>query len=476
MCGIVAGFSKRGQKINKAIMRRYRDQKTRGREGYGYLAMYPNGVSYVRRETEAEIEKDLMDELSHWVMFHHRQPTSTINVEECAHPIFVSHAELDHDYYVVHNGVIGNHAELKTKHEILGYKYTTVLKHHDQTLYKSAVSGREYFTARGSEIEKYNDSEAFAIELVRNIDGMDNKNIDAVGTIAFVCIQVNKKTGIAERMFWGHNERNPLFIENNKEYLWLRSQGGKEVPTHRIYCMDGETLDITYREQHIGREYNPSKSSNFARDYNNTHSRHDVKQLPPHTIDHTKATNLMIKSPYKVNEDGSLMEDVDFDDPSEHDYKRSGKMGFRNEEDPQSTLNWENDRDNGVLGNDDVPYDLILKTPKVKDLVERTLRCQRMRDQYEYAVDRCIELEGNEEIDAQEWMEAREQAEAEIEKLDGRMLDIEAEFYNMSPQAHGGIDYYGMVDDYRNGVSDDELDIMLGISKKVSITENDIAF
>lgn len=496
MCGIVAGFSKKRQKISKPIMRRYREQKSRGTEGFGYLAVYPDKVNHVRRETEAEIEKEIKKESAHLIMFHHRFPTSTINVEECAHPIKVSHDELDYDYYVVHNGVIRNPDELKKNHEALHYVYNTALKTADRLYFKSNVTGREYFTTDNRIGEKYNDSEALAIEVARCIDGMTH-TIDTLGTVAFVTMRVNKETGIADKMYFGHNEGNPLGIEVNKEYIWIKSEGGKSLDTHKIYTLDLETVELTERPQYIGRAY-PSNSNFTASKYGHYHGASntvgkDREEVPSHAMDNTKPTNLLL-SPIQMED---LHNDIDFNDPSEHDYKsgRSRRMGFdvtRGNKDlekdvdefleSQGKLNWEPDEENvGIINHgtgltDDVPYDEIMKNDDVRDMIERTLRLQRIRDSYDEAIAKCDEMLKDESYDQQDTLDARTKAESEVETLTNRMLEIETNFYSMS-EMHSGIEYYDLVADSREGFSDDELDEMLGISNKVSsIAEDGKAF
>ena len=150
MCGIVAGFSKKGKRISKSIMKRYLAQKHRGSQGFGYVMYYKDGkggsISVGRSIDEAGIRTQIMNENSSIGLFHHRLPTSTPNVEEATHPIFVSNEELDYDYFVVHNGVIRNADELKKKHEDLGYEYTTVIESEVVTRHTSKRNGAKYYT------------------------------------------------------------------------------------------------------------------------------------------------------------------------------------------------------------------------------------------------------------------------------------------------------------------------------------------
>lgn len=127
MCGLLTVIKKEkdDKKTSVHIKNMLALQIQRGRQGFGYVAFDNTLDSYVRKETQQEIESCLLQTDTKSIMFHHRFPTSTPNLEDCAHPIFVSHKELKHDYYLTHNGVISNCDGLKTIHNKLKYEYTT---------------------------------------------------------------------------------------------------------------------------------------------------------------------------------------------------------------------------------------------------------------------------------------------------------------------------------------------------------------
>lgn len=280
MCGIIGAISKNNKRVGKELLLKYEAQKSRGHEGFGYCA-FENGVVKVERaEQEEKIRRKLKHEMSPFVMFHHRFPTSTINVEECTHPIHVSHEELDYDYYVVHNGVLRNEDELKKKHEgySVPYKYTTELIYSSKSSYKSNHTGQEY----KSEIKnthEFNDSESLAIELARYFDGMSHK-IDAVGTIAFICLQTTKQ-GKFVKLHFGHNSGNPLCLEQDGNNIWIKSVGGKALEEDIIYSYtfkDDGTVEESQVSIDVGytTEYNRTQGTNYPKtpQYNNQHTRY----------------------------------------------------------------------------------------------------------------------------------------------------------------------------------------------------------
>lgn len=269
MCGIISGFSKKGKRISKSVFKRYVAQKARGTNGFGYVALYKEGkgnrISVGRSIDEKGIHTQLMNENSSMVSFHHRYPTSTPNIIEATHPIFVSNEELDFDYYIVHNGVIRNSDELKTRHEGYGYVYNTVIDTEVVTQHVSKSSGIKYFVT-GTKTTKFNDSESLAIEIARVLDGMSSK-IDAVGTVAFVSWKLRKDNGKLVSISYGHNSGNPLTITDNKDHFFLTSVGGQDLPTDILYTLstDGDSFGTTsQRDLSIGftTEYYRMNNSN----------------------------------------------------------------------------------------------------------------------------------------------------------------------------------------------------------------------
>lgn len=250
MCGIVYFHNYMAEGAIKPILKRYEEQKSRGKEGFGAITFsLDTGVMshYVRRADEADMKK-LMEDIgaekdvrNNACLFHHRFPTSTPNLAECAHPIHVKHAELEFEYYVVHNGVISNEDELKPIHNALGYEYTT-------EIVKRETIETKFQTYTYDEEMQFNDSESLAIELARHIEGK-SKSVDAKGTMAFIVLQT--KDGVVKKLYYGRNFGNPLYREALAEgILGLKSQGAatESVDTHKLFCYDyatGETTDTS---------------------------------------------------------------------------------------------------------------------------------------------------------------------------------------------------------------------------------------
>lgn len=218
MCGIVYVKRKDGVPAYKSVMKRYHSQKNRGQQGYGYVAIKNNKVvSYKRAPTEHEIVTLMQKEDAPEILFHHRFPTSTPNIEEAAHPLLVEHTSLSHQYFVAHNGVIRNDDNLKKIHNELGFKYMTEIING----YMSVQSGKMY--SSGS---KWNDSESIAIETALALDGK-KKTIDSEGAAAIICIQT-KGDQVTNRFFY-RNASNPLKFREDKVMVSLTSEGDGEM-------------------------------------------------------------------------------------------------------------------------------------------------------------------------------------------------------------------------------------------------------
>ncbi len=239
MCGII-GFIPKNNKYTdggKHIIEQYQRQLHRGQKGFGHIAVHSNKV-IVSRATEP-VKAILDTYMSHAPIhfFHHRQPTSTENELEQTHPIHVSHDELVYDYLVIHNGVIRNSESLMKVHtEELGYVYTT--------LTKSKYSG----------LDKFNDSEALAIEAARYFDGKDTE-IKTVGSVAIIVIALDKKTHAPIKVIWSNNGGNPIEMVQTKEGLLIASEIFHEdaeiVPENTF-----ETIDL----QHYFKQKKPIKN------------------------------------------------------------------------------------------------------------------------------------------------------------------------------------------------------------------------
>lgn len=233
MCGIVYVKRSDDKKAYKKVLKRYHKQRNRGYEGFGFIALDDKNkiVSYERYMTESETEASMRESNSQHILFHHRYPTSTANLPEASHPIFVQHEELKHSYYVIHNGVISNDEELHDEHVEMGYKYTTEV----QVQYKALHSGETYV-----EPSKFNDSEALAIEMARTIEGLQPVN-RARGSIAIMVLQADKSGQNVKALYYGTNGGNPLTINEDKGSLCIASVGGTAIADNVIYRTDLKT-------------------------------------------------------------------------------------------------------------------------------------------------------------------------------------------------------------------------------------------
>lgn len=206
MCGIIAVISKKGDKeaARETLLEQYEAQYSRGTKGFGLVEITKDTVR-VRRATEST--KALIDVVrsdASILLFHHRFPTSTDNNIKQTHPIVVSNKELKYDWLILHNGVIVNAVEIKKDHDKLEYEYTTNCK--TNTTHSNG----------------FNDSEAFAIELARFMEGKADK-IKTRGATAFIGVKLVKKTQKPIAIFWGRGPSNPMQIYENENLLILAS-------------------------------------------------------------------------------------------------------------------------------------------------------------------------------------------------------------------------------------------------------------
>lgn len=201
MCGLI-GWVQTGKNMTpdktaaEFVAEQYEEQYQRGQKGFGLTEIHDDGTVKVLRATEPiKFLVDLKMSKAKHIIAHHRQPTSTDNEIGQTHPIPVMNEELQYDWLVHHNGVIRNATELKKKHVELKYEYFTAYE--------------QYYTGGTNTYEKFNDSEAFAIELVRYLENK-SPEIDVVGTVAFIAVKM-KDNKVVDIVI-GRNDGNPLEI------------------------------------------------------------------------------------------------------------------------------------------------------------------------------------------------------------------------------------------------------------------------
>ena len=234
MCGLVAVISKKNKSVAQKVFSLYKKQDGRGKQGFGYLAISKDWIleSVQRSKYEVDIKPLLMKEKAPIILFHHRFPTSTENTLQTTHPMFVKHDELEFDWCVAHNGGIINNDSIKSLHEKLGYTYTTEFV--EQLIATNSKGEQEILSDKGM---KYNDSECFAIELARHLEGLSDE-VSTKGTVAFWCIKLKKNTKEVLSIFYGHNKGRELTKTENKKFLAITSIGGTKVDEMKIYSYD----------------------------------------------------------------------------------------------------------------------------------------------------------------------------------------------------------------------------------------------
>lgn len=253
MCGIAYVKRFDGKSADGMVLKRYHKQKTRGQQGFGYVAIEQGRiVQWLRSETEKDITTGLKGKVANEVMFHHRFPTSTENYAHCAHPIKVAHASLNHDYYVIHNGMVWDDATLKAKHEKLGYIYTT-------EVFEQTVSPEGTVLTQKS--LEWNDSEALAIELAMDLDS-EAKGVSVKGSIAFVALQVAKNSKQVLKTYFGRNDGSPLVMQFiDGQYVSVTSEGtGKELAENVLYSI-GLDNKLDAKEYQVGEAFAKTKPS-----------------------------------------------------------------------------------------------------------------------------------------------------------------------------------------------------------------------
>lgn len=233
MCGIIYARNKKGNSVAGLVWQKYAEQRSRGTEGFGFVAIDKNGIAQVFR---AEKEKTIKEMLSKCndseILFHHRYPTSTPNIIQATHPIIIKMKDNKFNYAVVHNGVITNDEELKAEHEKMGYTYNT-------RIIEKTIAGGEII----KKSECFNDSEALAVEVALYLEKRKEK-IDARGSIALIALRLEKETNKVVDMFYGRNLGNPLKIKRSKKSIVISSENpeGVMLPTDTLYQVAGDTV------------------------------------------------------------------------------------------------------------------------------------------------------------------------------------------------------------------------------------------
>ena len=230
MCGIILAVNtnkkEKSKSVNNFIINQYEDQYSRGKEGFGIIRLNPESFEIDRATEPYKFLINLYQKESAMIIVHHRTPTSTANKISQTHPILVSNKYLEHDYLIIHNGIIYNAEENKKEHEALGFKYQTELKKQEES---------EYSYYRN---HTFNDSESLAVEMSLFIENKI-KEIRTRGSMAFIALQIERKTQKPLQVFFGRKD-NPLnmyeYKDKTKSNLRLSSEGiGEPIKESLLY-------------------------------------------------------------------------------------------------------------------------------------------------------------------------------------------------------------------------------------------------
>lgn len=238
MCGIVYAHDLEGNPVNNLVLNQFDAQRTRGTEGFGLFDGKKRHL--VRAAKEEKILKWFTKFDSNMILFHHRYPTSTINVKRAAHPFTTKNYFGDTQYVLVHNGSVKNAKELRREHEEMGIEYYSVLQ--DGT---------------------FNDSEALLWDIALTLEGKQ-KEMKAYGGIAFICMKLTNDE--VDKLYFARNY-NPLNMLRTKESIVLSSEGeGDAITPHTLYTYNYSLNRLTKKEFDIA-SYAENYSSGYSSKY-----------------------------------------------------------------------------------------------------------------------------------------------------------------------------------------------------------------
>lgn len=243
MCGLALCISKRKKHTGQRVLDLYKKQEHRGKQGFGILSIKDGKLLPVFRcKYEFAAKAQLVKDNADIILFHHRFPTSTKNVLGATHPIFVSHDELEFDYYIQHNGVINNHHTLKIEHNKLGYVYTTEFKEQTFAVYNDGT--REEMDTK---VSVFNDSESLAIEIARWLEDK-KESIGARGAAAFMGVAMYKGTDKVHSLFFGKNKGRDLCVQDTSKWYIISSETGDDLEDMKLWRMSIETNEWTEQD------------------------------------------------------------------------------------------------------------------------------------------------------------------------------------------------------------------------------------
>lgn len=219
MCGIIyAKNLKDNHPVNNLVKILYENQKERGQQGFGFVGLNAEQIGTYRATGEKGIMKYLNEYQYDEILFHHRLPTSTDNTLKSTHP-FVIEMD-DKKYYFVHNGIVENADELEKKHSKKGIAYSS------------------------REGQGFNDSEALAWDFCLWLNHRQKK-MKARGSVAFLCLEVDKKANRAEKLYFYRNDKTQLKIYKDGTLFLLASEGNYAlIKRNWLYLWDYQKRQV----------------------------------------------------------------------------------------------------------------------------------------------------------------------------------------------------------------------------------------
>ena len=222
MCGIVVARDLTDHSVNTLVWNQFEKQINRGIEGFGAF----DGKSIFKTPKLKKMRGWIRNEKHHsdFLMFHHRMPTSTINVRRAAHPFstfdYFNTDESKVKYVLVHNGHVSNSKELKAEHEKLGITYSSTLDN-----------------------GTFNDSESLLWDVALTLEGKQD-NLKAYGGIAFVAAKLVDDEIVS--LHFAKNPGRPLNMWREKEGVLLSSEGpGESIKDNTLYTYNYQLNRLT---------------------------------------------------------------------------------------------------------------------------------------------------------------------------------------------------------------------------------------
>lgn len=258
MCGIVYYHNLRQQNVMPQIAKRYKQQRSRGIDGFGlYL---PEKDTLIHQTKERKMLRSIKRINASIALFHHRWPTSTDNVRRSCHP-FSTKDFFKTNYILVHNGCITNDDELQKAHYRLGIKYISM-----------------------EENGKFNDSEALLWDVALYLEGKQD-GLKARGSIAFICYANTDKP----KLYFGRNSY-PLILRRNKKSVSLASEGeGENIDSNHLYTYNYTTNRLSKKQLTIPEYIYSATTFNYSNNYQDYDYR-----------DHNTPTKKLTGTPHEI--------------------------------------------------------------------------------------------------------------------------------------------------------------------------------